>query len=176
MTFQADASELESVRCPLCGTVEHCLLHDFSPYRVVRCLCCRAYYLSPRLIESAIRRLMKTTSTFKPARLAIRATFSRSCLFAILFAALLRQLQRRRLTGGALLEVGCGYGFLLDEAKGYFQAPRWYRSVGRRRRQHQAAGRSCCTRGTSAVFLRGQVRLYRPGQRHRACVSCRSTF
>lgn len=41
---------------------------------------------------------------------ALRATFKR----------LLHNLADRRLTGGALLEVGCGYGYLLDEARPYF--------------------------------------------------------
>jgi SAM-dependent methyltransferase len=37
------------------------------------------------------------------------------------FRALLRNLQKRGMTGGDLLEVGCGYGYLLDEARTYFQ-------------------------------------------------------
>ena len=41
---------------------------------------------------------------------ALRATFKR----------LMRNLQKRNLTGGALLEVGCGYGYLLEEAKPFF--------------------------------------------------------
>jgi 2-polyprenyl-3-methyl-5-hydroxy-6-metoxy-1,4-benzoquinol methylase len=41
---------------------------------------------------------------------ALRATFSR----------LLKTLAVRRQTGGALLEIGCGYGYLLDEARPYF--------------------------------------------------------
>jgi len=41
---------------------------------------------------------------------ALRATFKR----------LLHNLADRRLTGGSLLEVGCGYGYLLDEARPYF--------------------------------------------------------
>jgi SAM-dependent methyltransferase len=40
----------------------------------------------------------------------LRATFKR----------LLHNLADRRLTGGTLLEVGCGYGYLLDEARAYF--------------------------------------------------------
>jgi len=38
---------------------------------------------------------------------ALRATFKR----------LLHNLATRRLTGGTLLEVGCGYGYLLDEVQ-----------------------------------------------------------
>jgi SAM-dependent methyltransferase len=41
---------------------------------------------------------------------ALRATFQR----------LLRNLARRGLTGGDLLEIGCGYGYLLDEARLFF--------------------------------------------------------
>ena len=36
------------------------------------------------------------------------------------FRALLGQLERRGLTGGRLLEVGCGYGYFLDEARESF--------------------------------------------------------
>jgi SAM-dependent methyltransferase len=43
---------------------------------------------------------------------ALRATFRR----------LIRNLRKRLLTGGDLLEVGCSYGFLLDEARGFFQS------------------------------------------------------
>ncbi|HEY3660908.1 MAG TPA: class I SAM-dependent methyltransferase [Candidatus Udaeobacter sp.] len=41
---------------------------------------------------------------------ALRATFKR----------LLGNLAKRGLTGGDLLEVGCGYGYLLDEARSFF--------------------------------------------------------
>jgi SAM-dependent methyltransferase len=41
---------------------------------------------------------------------ALRETFKR----------LLRNLARRGLTGGNLLEIGCGYGYLLDEARSLF--------------------------------------------------------
>lgn len=42
---------------------------------------------------------------------ALRATFK----------CLLRDLQKRGMTGGELLEVGCGYGYFLDEAGPYFR-------------------------------------------------------
>ena len=42
---------------------------------------------------------------------ALRATFK----------CLLRNLQTRGMTGGDLLEIGCGYGYLLDEAQSFFR-------------------------------------------------------
>ena len=42
---------------------------------------------------------------------ALRATFKR----------LLHNLQMRGMTGGDLLEIGCGYGYLLDEARSLFR-------------------------------------------------------
>ena len=41
---------------------------------------------------------------------ALRATFKQ----------VLRNLAKRELTGGDLLEIGCGYGYLLDEARSWF--------------------------------------------------------
>ncbi len=37
------------------------------------------------------------------------------------FRSLLRNLQKRGMTGGDLLEIGCGYGYLLDEARTLFR-------------------------------------------------------
>lgn len=42
---------------------------------------------------------------------ALRATFRR----------LLKNLDRKDLCGGSLLEIGCGHGYLLDEARPYFE-------------------------------------------------------
>jgi SAM-dependent methyltransferase len=49
-------------------------------------------------------------TSYATQEFALRATFKR----------LLRNLAKRRLTGGTLLEVGCGYGYFLDEARPYF--------------------------------------------------------
>ena len=49
-------------------------------------------------------------TSYATQEFALRATFKR----------LLQNLAERRMTGGALLEVGCGYGYLLDEARPYF--------------------------------------------------------
>jgi 2-polyprenyl-3-methyl-5-hydroxy-6-metoxy-1,4-benzoquinol methylase len=68
---------------------------------------------------------------------ALRATFKR----------LLNNLARRGLTGGDLLEIGCGYGYLLDEARSLFK-----RRVGTEF-SPQAAEIACAT--GAEVFVGG---------------------
>jgi 2-polyprenyl-3-methyl-5-hydroxy-6-metoxy-1,4-benzoquinol methylase len=121
MTYQALASELERVSCPLCCRDENVLIHDFTPYQVVRCLSCQAYYLSPRLIDSAMRRFYEDDKYFQEGDIGYKSYLQQELSLRYSFRHFMRQLKKRQLTGGSLLEVGCGYGFLLDEAKGYFQ-------------------------------------------------------
>jgi SAM-dependent methyltransferase len=84
---------------------------------------CGLYYLYPRLLESAIQEAYRQSSyyergecgyadtSYSAQESALRATFKR----------LLHNLATRRLTGGDLLEIGCGYGYLLDEARLFSQ-------------------------------------------------------
>jgi 2-polyprenyl-3-methyl-5-hydroxy-6-metoxy-1,4-benzoquinol methylase len=85
-------------------------------------MACGLYYLYPRLSESAMREVYRQPSYYKGGACgysdasyiaqesALRATFKR----------LLHNLAKRSLTGGQLLEIGCGYGYLLDEARLFF--------------------------------------------------------
>src|SRR4029453_14769434 len=128
MTLRESAVEiranLEYPVCPLCGNDRRNFtfrLHE--PYRVARCVECGFYYLYPRLIESAMQEVYRESSyyeggacgyadsSYTAQEFALRATFKR----------LLRNLAKRGLTGGDLLEIGCGYGFLLDEARSFFE-------------------------------------------------------
>ena len=111
------SAELEYPACPVCGSDRgefSFRLHD--PYRVVRCTACGFYYLYPRVIEGAMQEAYRQPSyyeggacgyadtSYTAQQSALRATFKR----------LLHNLADRRLTGGTILEVGCGYGYLLD--------------------------------------------------------------
>jgi SAM-dependent methyltransferase len=117
------SGNLEYPGCPLCGSERRYVpfrLRD--PYSVARCTSCGFYYLYPRIIEGAMQEAYRQPSYYEGGacgyadasyarqEFALRATFKR----------LLHNLADRRLTGGALLEVGCGYGYLLDEARPYF--------------------------------------------------------
>lgn len=120
MTYQPVASELERVACPVCGADEPVLVYDLSPYRVVRCLSCATSYLSPRLNESTMLRFYADDKYFENGDVGYASYLQTEMSLRYSFRRFLRQLHRRKLTGGSLLEVGCGYGFLLDEAKPYF--------------------------------------------------------
>jgi 2-polyprenyl-3-methyl-5-hydroxy-6-metoxy-1,4-benzoquinol methylase len=117
------SERLEYPACPLCGNQRRELpfrLHE--PYSVARCVACGFHYLYPRLAESAIREAYQQSSyyeggtcgyadtSYTDQERALRATFKR----------LLNNLHTRGLAGGSLLEIGCGYGYLLHEARGYF--------------------------------------------------------
>jgi len=115
----------ENCACPLCGHAStHQKSYLFPPYRVVQCDQCQLWYLNPRLSEADMLKqyaddsyfdgsdgLNEGYSDYAEQEKSLRPTFSR----------FLKQLHQKGMTGGDLLEVGCGYGYLLDEAAPYFQ-------------------------------------------------------
>src|SRR5439155_21906 len=120
------SAKLEYPACPVCGSDQRQFpfrLHP--PYSVACCTACGFHYLYPRLIESAIQEAYRESSyyeggacgyadaSYTAQESALRATFKR----------LLHNLAGRGLTSGDLLEIGCGYGYLLDEARPFFEAP-----------------------------------------------------
>jgi 2-polyprenyl-3-methyl-5-hydroxy-6-metoxy-1,4-benzoquinol methylase len=127
MTFQEIAANLsaslEYPACPLCRTDQRQFPFRLDePYRIARCTECGLHYLYPRLSESAMQEVYRQSSYYEGGACgysdasylaqesALRATFKR----------LLRNLAKRGLTGGQLLEIGCGYGYLLDETRWFF--------------------------------------------------------
>ena len=117
------ATNLEYPMCPLCGSDRREIRFRLQgPYSVARCTACGLHYLYPRLVESAIREAYQQSSyyeggacgyadtSYTAQESALRATFGR----------LLNNLSRRGVAGSALLDIGCGYGYLLDEARSYF--------------------------------------------------------
>lgn len=116
--------QLETTACPLCNAPEGKRIYSgpgFEPYGLLACPGCGLQYLSPRLKETAMAAYYARDDYFqgdaqgyadyRAQEPALRATFRR----------FLQTLVARGHGGGALLEVGCGYGYLLDEAKPYFK-------------------------------------------------------
>jgi 2-polyprenyl-3-methyl-5-hydroxy-6-metoxy-1,4-benzoquinol methylase len=152
------SAKLEYPACPVCGSDQRQFpfrLHP--PYSVARCTACGFHYLYPRLIESAIQEAYRESSyyeggacgyadaSYTAQESALRTTFKR----------LLHNLAGRGLTSGDLLEIGCGYGYLLDEARPFFD-----RHVGT---EFSAQGAEIARKTGADVFVGGieQVSLER---------------
>src|SRR4029453_14687685 len=118
------SANLEYPACPLCESERRKFpfrLHE--PYRAACCMEWGFHFFSPRLLESAMQQAYRESSyyeggacgyadaSYTAQEFALRATFKR----------LLHNLAKRGLTGGDLLEIGCGYGYLLDEARSFFK-------------------------------------------------------
>ena len=114
---------LEYPACPLCQSDERDIaFHLHDPHAVVRCAKCGLYYLYPRLVASAIEQVYQQASYYEGGSSGYSHasyTFQESALRAT-FKRFLHDLAARGLTGGQLLEIGCGYGYLLDEARSFF--------------------------------------------------------
>jgi hypothetical protein len=115
--------KLEYPACPLCESDRREFpfrLHE--PYRVARCMECGLHYLYPRLIEIAMQEVYREPSYYEGGESGYADTSYAAQEFALraTFQRLLQNLAKRGLTGGDLLEVGYGYGHLLDEARLFF--------------------------------------------------------
>jgi len=118
---------LEYTACPLCATDKPNKQFIFEPFRVVQCTACQLWYLSPRLRESEMLKAYASPDYFKGGGEFGYSQQQGSYLdqenaLRLTFRKFIRQLKRRGMTGGHLLEVGCGYGFLLEEAAPLFDS------------------------------------------------------
>jgi SAM-dependent methyltransferase len=115
--------ELESIPCPLCNSEEKKCAYDFKPYEVKRCLNCGFYYLSPRLSEEESKKFYLDDGYFDGGETGYTDINyqDQEVAFRMTFKALMKNMKKQGLTGGSLLEIGCAYGYLLDEAKEYFE-------------------------------------------------------
>jgi SAM-dependent methyltransferase len=116
-----ESSDIETTPCPVCGSSEFREEIAFSPFSVLACKACQFFYLSPRLKEETVTKIYQDDNYYNDSsnagysdyleqELALRATYRR----------FLNYLRRNNLSDGDLLEIGCGFGYLLDEAGPYF--------------------------------------------------------
>ncbi|MCK5718857.1 MAG: hypothetical protein KAH84_02780, partial [Thiomargarita sp.] len=127
LTFNQEL--LEYTACPLCGTNQPNKNKQFifAPFRVVQCTECRLWYMSPRLREQEMLKAYANPNYFKGGTEFGYSQQQGSYLdqeysLRLTFQKILLKLKQRNMTGGNLLEIGCGYGFLLQEAAPLFES------------------------------------------------------
>lgn len=114
-------SDLEEVPCPLCESGERETAYAvFRPFAVVRCMACGFYYLSPRLTESAMLRRYRDDAYFASTEGGYERYVEQEEALRATFRRFMTRLGELGIVGGSLLEVGCGYGYLLQEAEDSF--------------------------------------------------------
>jgi SAM-dependent methyltransferase len=112
---------LERPACPLCGSGERReKVYEFPPYAVARCRSCGLWYLSPRLPEPLMHASYENDDYFEGGEGGYSSYQAQEETLRPTFRRFLAEIARRGMAGGRLLEVGCAYGFFLDEAKGFF--------------------------------------------------------
>ena len=116
--------ELESPNCPLCGSSDKIVQYEgkkFTPYSVRMCSKCGMSYLSPRPTEKEMLAIYQKDQYFSGEEQGYGDYSAQEAALRSTFRHLLSELYKRGKTGGTLLEIGCGYGYLLDEASSYFK-------------------------------------------------------
>jgi len=113
---------LENTVCPLCerGAAAR-LVESFPPFDVKQCGVCTLLFLNPRLAENDMLARYAAPdyyhsethgySNYAAQERALRATYQ----------SLLKRWHHQGLRGESLLELGCGWGFFLAEARPYFK-------------------------------------------------------
>jgi len=119
----------EHCACPLCGTdAPVATPYAEDGFAVVRCGGCRLWYLSPRLPEAAMIEAYRSETYFggegpkdgMAVAVGYDDYYDQADSLRATFRRLVRQMDRQGLTGGEVLEIGCGHGFFLEMAAPYF--------------------------------------------------------
>ncbi len=93
-----------------------------DPYTIACCCQCGLHYLYPRLPPGAAEEIYREPSYYEGGSSGYRegGYTSQEPALRATFRRLLVNLEKRGLTGGDFLEIGCGHGYLLDEARQFF--------------------------------------------------------
>ncbi len=112
---------LETVACPLCKSEERIIYsYKFDPYKVASCKKCGLWYLSTRLTEESMIEQYSSNQYFEGGEGGYSSYEEQENTLRLTFRRFLKVLKKRYNVGGSLLEIGCGYGYLLSEAGKYF--------------------------------------------------------
>ncbi|MEW5819538.1 MAG: class I SAM-dependent methyltransferase [Cyanobacteriota bacterium] len=117
-----DNKRLEETNCIICHSSNYILLHDFQPFKILRCIDCNTAYLSPRLEEAEIMKIYQSDEYFKCYSENISDSYDlQKESLRLTFKQFIKILMKKKLiTGGRLLEIGCAYGNFLAEVRPLF--------------------------------------------------------
>jgi SAM-dependent methyltransferase len=116
------SADFETTACPLCNSKHaRSAYSQFSPYIVLQCITCRFFYLSPRLTESAMIAEYCKDNYFEGNEGGYDSYLAQESALQGTFQRFTANLKRNSIHGNSLLEIGCGYGYLLEAAQQDFR-------------------------------------------------------
>ena len=114
-------NSIETTSCPLCDSHEaRSAYPQFLPYAVVQCKNCQFYYLSPRLTESTMMVEYSKDDYFEGDDGGYNSYIEQEAALRGTFRRFVQNLKKRGMQGQSLLEIGCGYGYLLEATQSDF--------------------------------------------------------
>jgi SAM-dependent methyltransferase len=117
-----DPGSLEVADCPMCGSSERVARYALLPYGVVRCARCGMHYLSPRLPEQVMLDLYRTGDYFEGREVGYDSYAEQEAALRATFRRVAKDLVKAGYAGGDLLEVGAGFGYLLETVRPDFRS------------------------------------------------------
>jgi SAM-dependent methyltransferase len=116
------SNSFETTDCPLCKSPQSRRAYGrFSPYAVVQCKSCQFYYLSPRLVENVMLLEYGKDNYFEGDNGGYDSYIEQEAALRNTFKRFIQNLKQRQIQGQSLLEIGCGYGYLLEAARSDFE-------------------------------------------------------
>jgi len=114
--------DIEHTECPLCNSSKKEKVYEnFLPFKVVQCKSCNLFYLSPRLSKALMIKLYSEDAYYEGGHTGYESYLQQEKALRATFRRFTLNLSKRNLTGGNLLEVGCGYGYFLCEVRDFFK-------------------------------------------------------
>jgi len=96
-------------------------LHHPNDLYIIQCKKCGLFFLSPRLKKEAMHKVYETMTYFKGnSNVGYNDYEEQKKTLILTFNWFLKKLKRKKLIGGALLDVGCGSGLFLEKSKPFF--------------------------------------------------------
>lgn len=107
--------------CPNCkGRSKVCARFSEGNVFVLKCRQCQLGYLRPEVDDLTIRNIYSSGDYFSEGGSGYEDYEGQETSLRLTFRKLLKSMERQKVVGGSLFEIGCGFGYFLDEAREFF--------------------------------------------------------